>query len=130
MNRMGVFSKVGSFAGSIEMPTIVERNARGIQPGGADFEWAFGGYNNMINNTNDVVYLARQCDDKALLPELFMVCGTEDFGYALNLMARDDLHQAGAKLTWIECPGNHSYDCWDSVIPHFLDWLEGKENAE
>ncbi len=127
MNRMDLFSKLGSFAGSVEMPTIVERNERGIQPGGADFGWAFNGYRNMINNSNDVVYLARQCADKTLLPKLYMICGTEDFGYALSLIGRDDLRQAGADVTWVECPGTHSYDCWDPLLPAFLDWLEGKE---
>ena len=53
VNRPDLFSKVGSFAGSIEMPTIVERYQRGIQPGGEDFNWAFGSYVNMIKNSND-----------------------------------------------------------------------------
>lgn len=124
MNRMDAFSKAGSFAGSIEMPTIVERNARGIQPGGADFIWAFGGYENMINNSNDVVYMARSCQDKARLPEVYMIVGTEDFGYALSLMARDDLLAAGARVKWVETPGEHSFDCWDPLLPAFLDWLD------
>ena len=127
LNRMDVFSKMGSFAGSIEMPTIIERNARGIQPGGADFGWAFGSYENMVNNQNDVIYLARTCKDKSLLPEIYMVCGTEDFGWALSLMARDDLIQAGGRVTGVEVPGTHSYSCWDPMLPGFLDWLEGKE---
>jgi len=129
LNRMDVFSKLGSFAGSIEMPTIIERNARGIQPGGADFTWAFGGYEQMINNKNDVVYLARQCQDKSMLPEMYMISGTEDFGYALCTIARDDMIAAGGKVTWVETPGEHSYDCWDPLLPGFLDWLEGKEAA-
>ena len=130
LNRPDVFSKLGSFAGSIEMPTIIERNARGIQPGGRDFLWAFGGYENMINNRNDVVWLARQCTDKSLLPEMYLICGTEDFGYALCTMARDDLRAAGGKVTWVETPGVHSYDCWDPLLPGFLDWLEGKGAAQ
>lgn len=126
MNRPDLFSKAGSFAGSVEMPSIIERNARGIQPGGPDFGWAFGGYENMINNSNDVIWLARQCEDKALLPELYMICGADDFGYALSLIARDDLLAAGCSVIWKEIPGIHSYNCWDPAIPAFLDWLEGK----
>ncbi len=127
MNRLDLFCKVGSFAGSIEMPTIVERYARGIQPGGEDFRWAFDGYENMVRNSNDVIYLARQCEDKDRLPEIYMVIGLDDFGYALNMIARDDLLAAGAKVRWVEVPGSHSFDCWDPALPAFLNWLESKE---
>lgn len=123
------FSKVGAFAGSIEMPTIIERNARGIQPGGDDFRWAFGGYENMVQNKNDVIYMAGQCVEANQMPEVYLVCGTEDFGYALNLIARDDLRKMGAKVTWREALGIHSYNCWDPELPAFLDWLEGKGDA-
>lgn len=130
VNRPELFCKAGAFAGSIEMPTIVERYERGIQPGGEDFRWAFGGYEHMINNENDVVFMARRCAADGTMPRLYMVCGTEDFGYALNTIARDDLRTAGADVTWRPCSGIHSYDCWDPELPRFLDWLENKEVAE
>ncbi len=129
VNRPDLFCKVGSFAGSIEMPTIVERNSRGIQPGGADFGWAFGGYENMINNSNDVIYMAKTCVEKGVMPEVYMICGTEDFGYALNTIARDDLRMVGARVIWREVPGVHSYDCWDPELPRFLDWLEEADGS-
>lgn len=130
VNRPDLFSKVGSFAGSIEMPTIVERYQRGIQPGGEDFEWAFGTYENLVNNSNDVIYMARQCVRDRRMPQVYLVCGREDFGYALNLIARDDLRLSGADVRWRECGGIHSYDCWDPELPLFLDWLEEKEVGE
>lgn len=129
VNRPEWFSKAAAFAGSIEMPTIIERHARGIQPGGPDFGWAFGGYEPMVQNENDVLYMAAKCARAGRMPQVYLVCGTEDFGYALNLMARDDLRAAGADVTWREAPGVHSYDCWDPEIPAFLDWLEGKGDA-
>ena len=130
MNRPDLFCKAGAFAGSIEMPTIVERNQRGIQTGGKDFLWAFGGYEHMINNKNDVIFMARHCAAAGTLPKLYMVCGTEDFGYALNTIARDDLRMAGAEVSWRQCPGIHSWDCWDPELPRFLDWLQDREVSE
>lgn len=127
VNRPDLFSKAGSFAGSIEMGTIVERNRRGIQPGGPDFGWAFGGFENMMENTNDVIYMARKCVQQGHMPKVYMLCGTEDFGWALNLIARDDLRLVGADVIWRQFPGVHSYDCWDPELPAFLDWLEDKE---
>ena len=126
-NRPEWFCRAGAFAGSIEMPTIVERNARGIQPGGADFGWAFGGYENMINNKHDVVYMARKCVECGCAPSVYMVCGADDRGYALNLIARDDLRLVGVDVAWRQCEGDHSYNCWEPELPRFLDWLEGKE---
>ena len=127
VNRPDLFSKAGAFAGSIEMATIVARNARGLQPGGADFGWAFGGYDNMVDNSNDVMYMARQCVQRGDMPSLYMVCGRDDFGYALNTIARDDLRLVGADVRWVVCEGIHSFACWDPQVPAFLDWLEGKE---
>lgn len=126
VNRPDLFSKVGSFAGSVEMPTIVERYQRGIQPGGEDFQWAFGSYENMINNSNDIVYMARQCVRDGRMPQVYLICGREDFGYALGMMARDDLRLVGADVQWREISGEHSFDCWDPELPLFLDWLESK----
>lgn len=64
------------------------------------------------------------------MPQVYLVCGREDFGYALNLIARDDLRLSGADVRWRECGGIHSYDCWDPELPLFLDWLEEKEVGE
>lgn len=126
VNRPQCFAKAGAFAGSIAMPTIFERFERGIQPGGEDMRWAFGDYQNLVNNENDVIHMARQCVSQGDAPAFYMFCGTEDFGFALNTIARDDLLALGAQVTWREGPGIHSFDCWDAELPAFLDWLEGK----
>jgi len=123
-NRPQLFSRAGSFAGAIALPTIFERFERGIQPGNDDFYHAFGNYQNLVNNDNDVIWLARQRVAEGTAPQLYMFCGTEDFGYALNTLARDDLRSAGAEVMWVEAGGTHGFDCWDGQIPAFLDWLE------
>ena len=74
--------------------------------------------------------MARQCADRGVVPDLYMVCGSDDFGYALNTIARDDLKAAGANVIFREVPGIHSYDCWDPQIEPFLDWLQGKEKND
>lgn len=124
VNRPDLFCKVGSFAGSIEMATIVERYERGIQPGGDDFVWAFGDHHNMTANSNDPIVMARKCVQNGNMPEVYMVCGRDDFGYALNTIARDDLRLVGASVTWVETEGIHSFDAWDPQLPAFLCWLE------
>jgi len=124
MNRPDLFARAGAFAGSIGMPMIFERFERGIQPGNVDFYHAFGEYQRLVGNTNDVIHMTRQCVQQGWVPKLYMFCGTEDFGYALNTIARDDLRRAGADVTWKQAPGVHNFDCWDTQLPDFLQWLE------
>jgi len=126
LNRPEVFSRAGAFAGSIGMPMIFERFERGIQPGNVDFYHAFGSYRNLVGNDNDVVALAGKRVAEGTAPRLYMFCGTEDFGYALNTIARDDLLRAGADVTWREGQGEHNFTCWDRQLPDFLNWLEVK----
>ncbi|HPJ02679.1 MAG TPA: alpha/beta hydrolase-fold protein [Candidatus Limiplasma sp.] len=123
-NRPDLFSRAGAFAGSIGMPMIFERFERGIQPGHDDFYHAFGSYQNLVQNENDVIWLAQRRVKDGTAPRLFMFCGTEDFGYALNTIARDDLRMTGVDVTWIEAPGTHDFKIWDAQLPAFLDWLE------
>ncbi len=124
MNQPALFSRAGAFAGSIGMPMIFERFERGIQPGHDDFYHAFGSYQNLVGNTNDVIWMAKQQVEAAAAPKLYMFCGTEDFGYALNTIARDDLRMMGADVTWCQAPGTHDFAIWDTQLPAFLDWLE------
>ncbi|HPR78185.1 MAG TPA: alpha/beta hydrolase-fold protein [Candidatus Limiplasma sp.] len=126
MNRPEYFCRAGSLAGSIGMPMIFERFERGIQPGHDDFYHAFGSYQNLVGNQNDVIAMAKMRVAEGMAPLLYMCCGTEDFGYALNTIARDDLRHMGANVTWREGPGEHNFVCWDRMLPDFLDWLEGR----
>lgn len=123
LNRPALFESAAAFAGSIGMPMIFERFERGIQPGHDDFYHAFGSYKNLVGNENDVVWMAGRRAAEGLAPRLYMVCGTEDFGYALNTIARDDLKKIGADVTWRETTGTHSFECWDRELPAYLDWL-------
>ncbi len=125
LNRPGLFASAAAFAGSIGMPMIFERFERGIQPGHDDFYHAFGSYQNLVGNDNDVIWLAKRRVMEKTAPRFFMFCGTEDFGYALNLIARDDLRKAGADVTFLEAPGEHNFACWDPQLPAYLHWLMG-----
>jgi putative tributyrin esterase len=57
------------------------------------------------------------------LPELLMICGTEDFIFPSN----ENFYRAGSSkelhLTYKKYPGAHNWDCWDRWIREVLDWL-------
>jgi S-formylglutathione hydrolase FrmB len=126
-----LFCKVGSFAGALALSDIYERYLQGIQPGGEEFKYAFGDPRRFHETCDDLPYMAaKQRSEQKELPELFMLCGKEDFGYRQNVMARDSLIQAGASVLWKEVEGDHSYDCWDPYIPEVLSWMMKEEEGE
>lgn len=57
------------------------------------------------------------------LPELFMVCGTEDFIFPSNENFYRMGSAMGLRLTYRKHPGAHNWDCWDAWIRETLDWL-------
>jgi putative tributyrin esterase len=124
MNNPDAFCRVGAFAGALAMPVIFHRFVEGTQPGGVDFFNAFGSEERLTGNENDILHMLRKNRANGTdVPKLFMLCGTEDFGWDLNDWMRAELVKAGADLTFRAVPGTHSYDCWDPHICGFLDWL-------
>jgi S-formylglutathione hydrolase FrmB len=119
-----MFCKAGSFAGALAMDDIYKRFLQGIQPGGEEFRYAFGNPERFENTCDDIFYMAQeQIMKPKALPELFMLCGKDDFGYRQNIQARNRLIQVGATVLWKEVEGIHGYDCWDPYIPEVLAWM-------
>ena len=130
MNRPNLFSLAGSFAGALDMSVIFERYLQGTQPGGPDFIYSFGRLERLKETKNDIFYMAhKNLQDGILIPKLYMICGEDDFGFDLNVAARDKLLNIGCNLTWKQVPGIHSFDCWDPYVPEFMEWLFSNRNA-
>lgn len=124
MNRPDLFAKAGSFAGALAMHDIFTKYLQGIQPGGPAFVHAFGTPDRLKDTENDIAYMAKMNIQKGIpIPKLYMICGTEDFGFDQNVMARDALVEAGCDLVWKTVPGAHDFDCWDPYVPDFFNWL-------
>ena len=66
----------------------------------------------------------------AVLPRVYMACGTEDSLLASNQLFRDCLTQNGYDLTYAEFPGEHNWDFWDMTIQRVLEWLPLEDGAE
>lgn len=65
------------------------------------------------------------------IPELYMAIGTED---ETLLSANRDYHEflkkEGVPVTYVEAPGAHEWDFWDSQIKQVLDWLPLGDTCE
>ena len=83
----------------------------------------FGDLDKMENSPHDLYFLAQNCQKAGVLPRLFQCCGTEDELMVLNTGIRDRVKALGADLTWEQGPGNHTWEYWDEMIQHVLNWL-------
>lgn len=72
--------------------------------------------------------LAKEKD--ALLPHIYMACGTEDSLLPSNRLFRDCLLANGFDLTYEEFPGDHNWAFWDMTIQRVLDWLPLEDGAQ
>ena len=66
----------------------------------------------------------------ALLPRIYMACGTEDSLLPSNRTFRDCLLENGFDLTYEEFPGDHNWDFWDMTIQRVLDWLPLEDDVQ
>ena len=55
--------------------------------------------------------------------KIYSACGTEDMLYARNVTYRDLLKAQGYDVTWVEGPGNHNWQFWDTYIEKAIEWL-------
>jgi putative tributyrin esterase len=65
---------------------------------------------------HDLGYLARRARAAGNLPELLLDCGTEDFLLEDNRAFDAELTAVGIPHTYLEFPGTHSWDYWDTHI--------------
>lgn len=58
-----------------------------------------------------------------LLPEMFLVCGTEDMTYPLNRKMKAFMEAHNLTHTYMEWPGDHNWVFWNEAVEKFLEWL-------
>lgn len=127
MNCEQLFSKCAAFAGALAMPIIYHRYKHGTQPGGPDFDYAFGSEERITGNENDILFMAKKRLEAGTMIPVWMICGVDDFGYDLNDLMHRELIKLGADVTFTPVPGVHSFDCWDPHMDEFFDWCQRKE---
>jgi len=64
------------------------------------------------------------------LPDIFMAIGTEDWLLESNRLYKKLFEDGGFNLKYIEAPGDHNWDFWDTYIKEALDWLPLDEKME
>lgn len=64
------------------------------------------------------------------LPKIYMAIGTEDFLLESNRNFKGIFEDGGFDLTYIEAPGDHNWDFWDTYIQKAVEWLPLEEKSE
>ena len=72
---------------------------------------------------NPRIAVEEMLNQKRVIPQLYMACGTQDDLMSANEEFRDFLQAKGIDVTWDEETGGHDWDFWDSQIKKVLDWL-------
>ena len=62
----------------------------------------------------------------ALMPQLFVDCGTEDFLLPQNRAFRDAVLNSGGQLQYREHPGSHTWDYWRKHAAESATWLAAR----
>lgn len=95
------------------------------------YESLFGDLTKLKGSDKDYEELAKRLSTHPTdFPKIYMACGTEDFLYKANIAYRDFLAKQGADVTFMEGPGGHDWDFWDTYILKVLQWLPLEDESE
>ncbi len=90
------------------------------------FDFAMASPEELEGTKHDLYAITREAVEKgAVMPDIFLWCGTEDGLIHNNRAYRDLLTQLGVSHTYTESEGNHSWLYWDMHIQPGLQALLG-----
>jgi len=86
----------------------------------------FGKLDEVAGSDKDPKALAKKIVEEAkLVPNVYMACGTEDFGVENNRAFSRYLNEIGYNHEYKESAGEHNWKFWDEYIEKALIWLDG-----
>jgi len=96
-------------------------------------EWTFGESlfgkldKAVFSDNNPRVLIERLVKEKKAnpalpLPKVYMACGTEDWLLPGNRIYKALFEKSGFDLTYVEAPGDHNWDFWDTHIREAIEF--------
>ena len=84
----------------------------------------FGDVSKVRGSEHDLFAVAEKLvKNDGAKPDLFQICGTEDFLYDANVKFKKHLKEIGYDLKYFEESGTHNWGFWDNNIQKVLNWL-------
>lgn len=128
------FSHIGALSSALILNTIEASSydAPWITTNRSYFEHVFGDIGKLRGGDKDYEALILKLKkEKREIPKLYMAIGTEDeLLLEANRRYRDFLKEQDVPVEYVEAPGAHEWDFWDSQIKQVLDWLPLGEVCE
>lgn len=129
------FGKIVSLSGAFIIPDVVIGNPGVLGNANPDyFKKVFGDFDTLEGSTRDPVAETIQASTKDL-PEIFLLCGSEDALMPGNLKVVKDLRNHNIPVVWYPHKGAHCWSFWNNSLPMIFEWLvedyvpEGADNG-
>ena len=115
------FSKIGMISAALITDEIVDYSDSSNVLRSKDFyESVFGNLSDVKNSDKDPKYLVENCPD---VPDIYMACGVDDFLFEKNADFYDFLKYKNIDATFVEAPGEHTWEFCDKYIKKFIETL-------
>lgn len=116
------YAAAASLSGALDITYLMNRNNVNL---GNELPDAIYGLNEMPSQDKDDLFnmIEKHVENGVTLPEMYMICGREDFLYEDNVKFSRHLQnlKVKAKIRWED--GIHDWVFWDKYIEDVLDWL-------
>lgn len=125
------FGKTAALSSAFIVHEIAEMK-EGEKNDFANYEYyrgCFGELDKLLESENNPETLVKKIKAQGgKLPEIYMACGTEDFGIENNRRFHEFLDENGVKHTYCESKGGHDMDFWTEYAVKFSDMMFGEKN--
>ena len=118
------FGACASLSGAIDLVQVMDLVTSGVIE--APFRWdaIFEEPDKVAGSDADLFALAKKrMAEGRTLPPVYQTVGVDDFIYPANVTAYQRLTELGVDVTYVEAPGIHDWDFWDTHIQDVLNWL-------
>jgi len=124
------FSETFSHIAALSAAYVLDRvddavyNAPWIGEDRAYLEHVFGNLSQLRGSEKDYEALILKLkEEKKDIPKIYMAIGVDDDLLDVNRKYHEFLQEQGVAVDYVEAPGAHEWDFWDSQIKKVLDWL-------
>jgi len=122
LRRPELFAGAASLSGSLD---ILTHARRGDAEWRKMFETTFGSAKDLqSSDDNLLVLLEKVSSEKDKLPNLYQVCGTEDFLYRDNVTFHEKAKSLGIQVEYVEDKGIHDWEFWNLHIQEVIRWIQ------
>ena len=120
------FAAAISLSGAMDIVSMSDpANIEGNDAAVVDmFKLDFGKDGAVLNDKNDLFYLAECLSKKKVKPKLLQYCGKQDYLHGFNIDFKNHMEKLDFDYSYFESDGIHNWDFWDDKIQDVLKRLK------